>query len=77
LLAIEQSKTIDEPDQTKVMIAVQMRDKDMRDTAVFYIVSHELKLRAFATIYQKFLTVDIDELTGRKSLIGGYGRVVS
>jgi hypothetical protein len=54
-----------------------MRDKDMRDTAVFYIVSHELKLRAFATIYQKFLTVDIDELTGRKSLIGGYGRVVS
>jgi hypothetical protein len=77
LLAIEQSKTIDEPDQTKIMVTVQMRDKDVRDATVFYFITHQLELGAFSAVYQKFLTIHIDQLAGGEPLIGGHGRVVS
>jgi hypothetical protein len=51
LLSIEQSEAVDKSDQTKVMIAMQMRDKDMRDAAVLYFVTHQLQLGTLSAVY--------------------------
>jgi hypothetical protein len=74
---IQQAKTIDQPDQTKVMIAMEMRDEDVRDPASPDPVLYHLDLRSFPTIDQKIISVHRYHLAGRVTVKRRNGRVIS
>jgi hypothetical protein len=50
----------EQPCDSVKMIAVQMSDKDAVNTAALHAGAHELKLRAFATIEEKHVSVAND-----------------
>jgi hypothetical protein len=77
LLPAEKAEAIDEADKTEVMIAMKMRDKNMRDLAAPYSVIDHLYLRAFATVYEKIIAVHRHYLAGGVPVKSGHSRVIS
>lgn len=77
LLMAEQTKTIDETNKSEIMIAVQVRNKNMRNlTPADFVIDH-LNLRAFATINQIIVTVNSNYLTGRMPVKCRNSRVIA
>jgi len=64
LLVTEQTETVDEPDQSKIMIAVQMRNENMGNAAASYFIIDHLNLCAFAAINKKIISVHRHHLAG-------------
>jgi len=56
--------------QTKVMITVQVTDKNVIDAMVGDLVTHELHLRPFTTINEDVPVLYVEILRRRKSAVG-------
>ena len=77
LLVIEQSKAVDEPDQAKIMIAVQVRNKDMGYLAPADLIIDHLYLCAFAAIDQVVIAIIGHHLAGGMPVKCRYSRVIA
>jgi hypothetical protein len=77
LLVTQQAKGIDEPDQAKVMVAVQVRNEDMRDLTPPDLIIDQLDLGAFTTIHQVIAPVKGHYLAGRMPVKSRNGRIIS
>ena len=65
----EQMHREDQPHQTKVMIAMKVRDKNVVDAVKVCLKAHQLHLCSFTTINEKMAVLDFHELTRRKSSV--------
>ena len=60
--AAQQAHAVDQPRQTKIMIAMQMADENMLHIAPFEAIALHLYLGAFAAVQQNMLAVYRDYL---------------
>ena len=52
----------DQPHQTEIMIAVEMRNEDMIDPVHVCLIAHELHLRTFPAVDKEIPVLDLDQL---------------
>ena len=77
LFMTEQTETIDQPDQSKIMVAVQMGYKYMGDLAAPDLVIDQLDLGALATIDQVIIAIQCHHLAGRVTVECRYSRIIA
>lgn len=58
--------------EAEVMIAMQVRNKNMMDAMNGAVVLHQLHLCAFSAIHQEKFVLDFDQLRRGKSSVGWY-----
>ena len=60
----------DEAHQPKVVVAVQVADKNMIDAVKVRLKAHELHLRGFPAVDKEIVILDLEQLRGRMPAIG-------
>lgn len=53
----EEAKRIDKPNETKIMVAMQVRNENMRDLTAAYFVIDKLDLGSFSAINKVIVAV--------------------
>ena len=77
LLMTQQIKRVDKPNQSEIMIAVKVRNKNMRYTAAADLVIDHLYLRALAAIHQEIVSIQRNHLAGRVTVKSRNSRIIS
>ena len=73
----EQGKGIQQPYQTEIMVAMKMRDENVRNLSTPYFVFDHLYLRSFAAIDQIIIPVMGYDLAGWVAVKCRNGRIIS
>lgn len=73
----QEAKSVEQPNKSVIMVAMQVRNKYMGDFAPPHFIFHHLDLGAFATIYQIVGAILAYYLAGRVAVESGYCGVVA
>lgn len=73
--ASAQVESVEQTNKAEEMVAVQVADEHARNAAGLGFEPAQLYLAAFATVDQKVMVLNGEQLTGREATVGGSGRV--